>query len=163
MIFEGVHVPDVRWTVFFGPPKALSDFLQMGGRAGRDGFKALLIYYHSLSRKRPKHVDDILWDFLTNQTGTSISLKSKTQRPEFPPSLPPSIASAPPRRCHALEGVELLHALFFLRESPPINSFRDATARLHHVDPRDRRARALPDRRPPRQVSAEAWTARFLT
>jgi len=48
----GVNIPDIRKVINFGMPLSLEDFVQMSGRAGRDGEIATSILYHIPSLKR---------------------------------------------------------------------------------------------------------------
>lgn len=48
----GVNIPDIRQVFNFGIPRSVEEFVQMSGRAGRDGEVAISTIYHIPSLRR---------------------------------------------------------------------------------------------------------------
>ena len=53
----GVDKADVRFIVHYNPPKALENYYQEAGRAGRDGLPARCILFHASTDKVPDSLD----------------------------------------------------------------------------------------------------------
>jgi ATP-dependent DNA helicase RecQ len=69
----GIDKPDVRFIIHYNPPKALENYYQEAGRAGRDGLPARCILFHTSHDKanltRWLHQDAIQRDFLRDVYG----------------------------------------------------------------------------------------------